>query len=263
MSEQGDGRPGDPASVDVSVEDHVGLIVLNRPHKLNALDLRLRRGLFAAFEQLEADDECRCIVLAAEGRSFCVGADLVEMSGQSLRVPSRNHAPHLRHNVTVDKPVIAAVQGHALAGGFLMAQMCDLVLAGESAQFGITEVKRGRGAPWAAPLITKIGERHMMEILLTGRPISARRAYEIGLVNAVVPDGQLRETALGWAREIAANAPLSVRAAKQLVYAAGDAGGLAGISAGDAIYRSVYESDDAQEGPLAFAEGREPNWTNR
>lgn len=203
------------------------------------------------------------MVLAAEGRAFCVGADLVEMSRLQLQVPPRDHAPQLGYNTFVTKPVIAAVQGHALAGGFLMAQMCDLVIAAEDAQFGITEVKRGRGAPWAPPLISKLGERHMMEILLTGRPLSAQRAYEIGFVNAVVPVGELRKVAIEWAEEIAANAPLSVRAAKRMVELSCEMGRAAAVSAAESVYKPVYESEDAQEGPRAFAEKRQPVWKGR
>jgi enoyl-CoA hydratase/carnithine racemase len=249
--------------LEVGVEDGVGRIVLNRPEKLNALDAEMRRGLFEAFERLERDERCRCLLVAAEGRSFCVGADLGEMSEDGMRVPPRDFAPHLGHNIEVDKPVIAAVQGHALGGGFLLAQMCDLVIAAESAQFGITEARRGRGAPWAAPLVAGLGERTMMELVLTGRPIEARRALEVGLANAVVPDPELRETAIRWAGEIAANAPLSVRAGKAMVRLAGRMSPPAALEAAEEIYRPVYESEDAQEGARAFAEKREPRWRGR
>lgn len=247
----------------VSVADHVGQIVLDRPEKLNALDAEMRRGLFAAFEELERDEHCRCILLAAEGRSFCVGADLAEIAGAGMEVPPRDFAPHLGQNIEVTKPVLAAVQGHALGGGFLLAQMCDLVIAAESARFAIAEARRGRGAPWAAPLLPRLGQRVLLELLLTGRPLDARRGYELGLANAVVADSALRATALGWAGEIAANAPLSVRAAKAMVERCDGLDGAAALDAADEIYRPVYESEDAQEGPRAFAQKRDPEWKGR
>jgi enoyl-CoA hydratase/carnithine racemase len=247
----------------VSVKDHVGTITLDRPAKLNALDATMRRSLLDAFTRLEADDACRSIVLAASGRSFCVGADLAEMSGTKMTVPPRDYSPHLGRNVFVSKPVVAAVRGHAYGGGFLLAQMCDLCIAGESALFAIAEVRRGRGAPWAAPLITKVPERVMMEILLLGRPMSAQRAHGVGLVNAVVADDEVDAVATEWAREIAANAPLSVRAAKRLVAASCEMGRSAALDVGDVIYRGVYESHDAQEGPRAFVERRPPEWQGR
>jgi enoyl-CoA hydratase/carnithine racemase len=249
--------------LEITVADQIGQIVLNRPEKLNALDAGMRRGLFTAFEALERDDGCRCILLAAEGRSFCVGADLTEVSDTGLQVPPRDFAPHLGENIEVSKPVIAAVQGHALGGGFLLAQMCDLVIAGESAQFAISEARRGRGAPWAAPLLARFGERTMMELLLTGRPFDARRAQATGLANAVVADAELRETARSWAAEIAANAPLSVRAAKAMVQRCSGLPGSAALDVADEIYLPVYESEDAREGPRAFAEKRDPVWRGR
>jgi enoyl-CoA hydratase len=249
--------------VEVEVADLVGTLRLNRPAKLNAMDAAMRRALREGFAELEADDACRVIILAGAGRSFCVGADLKEMAANQTQVPPRELSVHLGRDLFVSKPVIAAVQGHALAGGFLLAQMCDLCIAADDAEFAVTEARRGRGSPWAAPLITKIPERAMLEILLTARPLGARRAYELGLVNAVVPRAALEETARSWAAEIAANAPLSVRAAKRMVRAACEMGRSAALDAADSIYEPVYLSEDAQEGPRAFAAGRAPRWQAR
>jgi enoyl-CoA hydratase len=163
----------------------------------------------------------------------------------------------------VRKPVIAAVNGYAFAGGFRLAQQCDLALASEGATFGITEVKRGRGAPWAAPLIDMVPKRVMMELLLTGEPISAQRAHAVGLVNRVVPAASLLSEAVTMAQTIAANAPLSVQAAKQLVQVATEVGASQALREADALYERVYRSEDALEGPRAFAAGRAPVWTGR
>jgi enoyl-CoA hydratase/carnithine racemase len=127
----------------------------------------------------------------------------------------------------------------------------------------VTEAKIGRGSPWAAPLPWLIGPRLTMEILLTGEPFDARRAYEIGFVNKVVPGDRLREEAEAMARKIAANAPLSVKAAKEMVFAAADLGWEAGLDRADEIYEKVYLSEDGQEGPKAFKETRKPVWQGR
>ena len=187
--------------------------------------------------------------------------DLKEAAATQLRVPPSDLLPVLGDNVTVSKPVIAAVNGVALAGGFLFAQMCDLCIAADHALFGITEAKVGRGMPWAAPLAHMLPRRVMMELLLTGAPMSAQRAMALGFINDVVPAAQLQERALAMARSIAANAPLTVRAARELVYLSGEMGRSAGLRAARHLFESVYLSDDAQEGPRAFAEKRAPRWT--
>jgi enoyl-CoA hydratase/carnithine racemase len=129
--------------------------------------------------------------------------------------------------------------------------------------FGITEAKVGRGMPWAAPLTRMLPQRIVMELLLTGQPLSAQRAYELGYVNAVVPLAQLRAKAMEMARTIAANAPLTVKAARELVYLSSEMGRSAGLRAAHHLFESVYLSEDAQEGPRAFAEKRPPKWTGR
>jgi enoyl-CoA hydratase/carnithine racemase len=171
--------------------------------------------------------------------------------------------PNLGRNIQVIKPVIAAVNGPAFGGGFLLAQMCDLCVAGASAQFAITEARWGRGAPWAAPLPWLVPPRVAMELLLTGDPIDAQRAYEVGLVNRVVPDPELRSEAGRLARRIAGNAPLSVRAAKAMVQASAGRALDEAVEEGWRLFEPVYLSEDAQEGPRAFVERRPPVWKGR
>lgn len=175
----------------------------------------------------------------------------------------RDFLPVIGDTVHVTKPVIAAVNGLAYAGGWLLAQMCDLCIAAEHATFAITEGKVGRGMPWAAPLGHMIPQRVMMELLLTGDAVTAKRAYEIGFVNQVVPATELMPAAMAMAEKIAANAPLTVRAARELVYLSTEMGRSAALRAGHHVFERVYRSDDAQEGPQAFKEKRKPHWRGR
>ena len=244
--------------------DRVAWLTINRPEARNALSKSVRDGLWAGFRRFAADADADVLVLTGTGeKAFCAGGDLKEMANTELRVPPPDFLPYLQRTVHTDKPVIAAVNGVAFAGGFLLAQMVDLVIAADHARFAITEAKVGRGSPWAAPLPWLIPPRVALELMVTAEPIGAQRAYELGLVNKVVPAAELRDAAQGMAAGIAANAPLSVRAAKQLVYLAAEQGRLAALDAADALYEPVYLSEDGQEGPRAFREKRLPRWQGR
>jgi enoyl-CoA hydratase len=151
----------------------------------------------------------------------------------------------------------------AFAGGWMIAQACDLCVASVRAQFAVTEVKVGRSSPWAVPLIHMIPQRIMMEILLTGKPISAERAYDIGLVNRLATPDALMDVALALAAEILDGAPLSVRAARETVLIATETGRSAALKAARHASEYCYNSEDAQEGPKAFAEKRRPQWRGR
>ena len=242
----------------------VGWLTIDRPEARNALSKAVREGLFAGVRRFNADEEARVLVLTGAGdRAFCAGGDLKEMADDALTVPPPDFLPQFGRNIEVAKPTIAAVNGVAYAGGFLLAQNCDLCLAAESARFAVTEARVGRGSPWAVPLSWLVPPRIAMQILLTGEPLSAARAYEIGLVNQVVPDADLVPAAQALAEKIAANAPLSVMAAKRTVYLSlrhrlDDAFGEA-----ERIWEPVYRSADAQEGPAAFRDKRAPVWTGR
>jgi enoyl-CoA hydratase/carnithine racemase len=242
----------------------VAWLTIDRPRARNALNRAVREGLRAGFERFAGDDGAAVLVLTAAGdEAFSAGGDLKEMADTQLKIPPKDFIPYLGRNVAVDKPVIAAVNGIAFGGGFLLSQMCDLCIAAEHATFGITEPKWGRGAPWAAPLPWLIPPRVAMEILVTAEPISAQRGYELGFVNRVVPGPELHAAATAMAERIAEMAPLSVRAGKALVYAAAERGWTEALEEGDRIYEAVYLSDDAQEGPIAFKEKRRPNWKGR
>jgi enoyl-CoA hydratase len=244
--------------------DGIAVITLNRPESRNCLARDIRAGLYAAWDRFERDPALRVAILTGAGdKAFCAGGDLKEMVDTGLRVPPRDMFPVPYDTVELSKPTIAAVNGVAFAGGWMIAQACDLCVASTSATFAITEVKVGRSSPWAAPLIHMIPQRIMMEILLTGKPITAQRAYEIGLVNRLASPEELLDTALELAREILAGAPLSVRAARETVMLATEMGRSAALKAARHASEYCYHSEDAQEGPRAFAEKRPPNWKGR
>ena len=244
--------------------DGIAVITLNRPGRRNAINGAVIEGLASVWERLEQDPALKVGVLTGAGdKSFCAGMDLKEAAALGVGVPPRHLFPVLGDNVKLSKPVIAAVNGVAYAGGWLFAQMCDLCIAAEQATFGITEAKVGRGMPWAVPLARMLPQRIMMELLLTGRPMTARRAYELGYVNEVVPLEQLRDKALDLARSIAANAPLTVRAAREMVYLCGETHRSEGLEAAYRLFEPVYRSEDALEGPRAFSEKRAPRWQGR
>lgn len=246
------------------VEDGIAIITIDRPQQRNAINGGVIEGLRKAFDLFEKDAAIRVGILTGSGeKAFCAGMDLKEAAAMQLRVPPRDFLPVLGDTIHVSKPVIAAVNGVAYAGGWLFSQMCDLCIAADHAVFGITEAKVGRGMPWAAPLTRMLPQRVVMELLLTGQPLTAQRAYELGYVNAVVPLAELRTRAMEMARTIAANAPLTVKAARELVYLSGEMGRSAGLRAAHHLFESVYLSADAQEGPRAFAEKRPPKWTGR
>jgi len=242
----------------------VAWLTIDRPEARNALSKVVREGLFDGARRFNADDDAKVLVLTGAGdRAFCAGGDLKEMAETSLTVPPPDFLPQFGRNIEITKPTIAAVNGVAYAGGFLLAQNCDLCVAAESARFAITEVKVGRGSPWAAPLSWLVPPRIAMQILLTGDPLTAARAYEIGLVNEVVPDAELTSTVQALAERIAANAPLSVAAAKQTAYLSAHHELADAFEEAERIWAPVYLSADAQEGPAAFRDKRPPVWTGR
>jgi enoyl-CoA hydratase/carnithine racemase len=248
--------------VQYEVVNGVAWLTINRPEARNALSKAVREALFAGAERFNADESAKVLVLTGAGdRAFCAGGDLKEMADTALTVPPPDFLPQFGRNIRIAKPTIAAVNGIAYGGGFLLAQQCDLCIAAESARFAISEVKIGRGAPWAAPLSWLVPPRIAMEILLTGDPLSAQRAYEVGLINRVVQDADLASTVQALAESIAANAPLSVIAAKQTAYLSSQSPLAEAYDLAEEIWAPVYLSDDAQEGPASFRDKRTPVWT--
>jgi enoyl-CoA hydratase/carnithine racemase len=247
-------------AVSYRVENGVAWLTIERPEARNALNAAVRAGLFAGARRFNEDDTAAVLVLTGAGdKAFCAGGDLKEMAEVALTVPPPDFAPQFGRNIEIAKPTIAAVNGIAWAGGFLLAQSCDLCVAAENATFAISEVKVGRGAPWAAPLSWLIPPRIALQILLTGDPVTAQRAHQIGLVNEVVPLAELRSQTQQLAERIAANAPLSVLAAKRTAYLSRPDL----FDEAERIWAPVYHSADAQEGPAAFRDKRKPVWTGR
>jgi enoyl-CoA hydratase/carnithine racemase len=246
--------------VSYQVTNGVAWLTIERPEARNALNTAVREGLWAGVRRFNSDATAKVMVLTGAGdKAFCAGGDLKEMAGTALTVPPLDFMPQFGRNIDVPKPTIAAVNGVAWAGGFLLTQCCDLCLSADTATFAISEVKVGRGAPWAAPLSWLVPPRIALQILLTGDPLSARRAYEVGLVNEVVPLADLRARAQQVAERIAANAPLSVLAAKRTAYLSRPDL----FEEAERIWAPVYHSADAQEGPAAFRDKRAPVWTGR
>jgi enoyl-CoA hydratase len=242
-------------------DDGIAVITLNRPEARNAVGKEIREGLFAAWDRFERDPALRVAILTGSGdKAFCAGGDLKELTQRRITVPPRDMVPAPGDNIELTKPTIAAVNGVAFGGGWRIAQACDLCVASTRAQFAVTEVKVGRSSPWAAPLIHMIPQRIMMEIVLTGKPISAHRAYEIGLVNRLAEPDALMATAFALAAEILDGAPLSVRAAREMVMLSTEMGRSAALRSAWHVSERVYRSEDAQEGPKAFAEKRRPQW---
>jgi enoyl-CoA hydratase/carnithine racemase len=247
-----------------ALADKVAVITINRPDKRNAIDAAVRQGLWEAWRRFEADSDARVAILTGAGdKAFCAGMDLSEMSETRRGAPPPDFLPDLGRNIAITKPTIAAVRGVAYAGGWRLAQMCDLCVAGVSARFAITEALVGRGAAWAAPLVHMIPPRVMLELMLTAKPITAQRGYEIGFVNHVVDDDAVMAKAQELAQAIIAGAPLFGAAAKRMLSAATGISVNDGLRASEAIFEPIYNSEDAQEGPLAFRQKRKPNWRGR
>lgn len=249
-------------AVDFETHGAVALIRLNRPEARNAIDMEMMAGLRAALARFEADDALQVAVLTGAGKVFCAGMDLGAFAAGAR--PGINDPEGFAGfvNARRTKPVIAAVNGGAYAGGFEIVLACDMVIADQAGAFGLPEVKRGLVAAGggAHRLPRRIPSVIAAEMLLTGDPITAVRALELGLVNRLVPAAELIPAALDLAGRIAVNAPLAVRLTLELARAAGgDEGALWARNA--AIWDRIDGSADALEGARAFKEKRAPHWT--
>lgn len=248
----------------VEARDGVQIITINRPKAKNALNLEVATAVAAAVDELDSNDELRVGVLTGAGGVFSAGMDLKAfLAGESPAIEGRGLCGITQ--TPPRKPLIGAVEGWALAGGFELLLACDLVVAAESARFGVPEVKRSLVAGGGAALLLaqRIAPAFALELLLTGEPIDASRAAEIGLVNRVAPEGGALDAALAMAGVIAANGPLAVAATKAIVRGSADWTWNQGWTEQDALMMPVFASEDAREGATAFAEKREPVWTGR
>ena len=239
----------------------VQLIVINRPEVRNALNLAVATGIRDAVDELDADDELRAGVLTGAGGTFSAGMDLKAfLRGERPSFPGRGLCGITE--TPPRKPLIAAVEGWALAGGFELVLACDLVVASTSARFGVPEVTRAlvAGAGGALLLPQRIPRAIALEMLLTGDPIDAERAAEVGLINRLVDDGQATDIAVELAMRIAANGPLALIATKEIAAGSADWDGAEKWEKANALMAPVFGSEDAQEGARAFTEKRPPVW---
>jgi crotonobetainyl-CoA hydratase len=250
---------------------NVIIITINRPEARNAVNAAVSTAVGDALEQAQHDPDVRAVVITGAGdKSFCAGADLKAIARrENLYHPDHGEwgfAGYVRH--FIDKPTIAAVNGTALGGGTELALASDLVVAEERAKFGLPEVKVGliAGAGGVFRIVHQLPRKVALEMLLTGEPITAAEALKWGLINQVVPDGTVLEAALALAGRVTVNAPLSVQASKRIAYGADD-GVIPDEEPGwdrtQREFRALLKSEDAKEGPLAFAQKRQPVWKAR
>jgi enoyl-CoA hydratase len=238
----------------------IAVITLNRPEKRNVVNTAMRDGVLAAWRRFDADPAARVAILtAAGGKAFCAGRDLSEAASGH----GHGFIPILRDEISVSKPVIAAINGAALGGGCFLALSCDLCVAAEHATFALTEARVGRAPIYAFWLNGAIPQKVALEMSMTGKPITARRAYELGLVNHVVPAAGLMDKAMALAADLCAAAPLSVAATKAMIYETAGLEPKAALEQALTRFKPVFESEDAMEGMRAFREKRPPVWKGR
>jgi enoyl-CoA hydratase len=252
------------AAVLTEVSDGVMTITINRPNAKNAVNKDVAEGIAAALDALDADDNTHVVILTGAGGTFCSGMDLKAfVTGETPYVAGRGFAGMVEKST--DKPMIAAVEGYALAGGCELAITCDLIVAADNSMFGIPEVKRGLAAA-AGGLVRlprQIPSRVAMEMALTGDFMSAERAMSVGLINQIAPAGEALAQAKALAAKIAENGPLAVKRSKQVIKESIDWSQDEMFANQQEITSAVFSSEDAIEGATAFAEKRKPNWKGR
>ncbi len=249
-------------------QENIVTITLNRPDSLNSINRQLRQELGEAIEQFDGEQDAFVAIITGAGRAFCAGRDLKERADDNAAgVQAR-----ASHSMSEDrpymwprtwKPMIAAVNGFALAGGWSIAQMCDLRIAAEDAKLGISETKWSLLPPFGTILPKIIPLPAVLELVFTAEPISAQRAYDIGFLNKVVPGDQLMTEALALARQIASNAPLAVQYFKELAYRGLNMSTQDISSLTYHMYDQLLTTEDSKEGPRAFSEKRKPVWKGR
>jgi enoyl-CoA hydratase len=254
------------AIVEQERRGHVHILRLNRPEAKNAISPEVSQAMAAALDAIEDDREVRAVVVTGTGDVFCAGADLkVVAEGRGMEIARAKGGFAGLTNREFPKPLIAAVQGPALAGGFEIVLSCDLVVAADDSRFGIPEAARGLLA--AAGGLIRLPKRLPMplalELAMTGDPIPASRAYELGLVNRLVPRDDVLDAAVALADRIGQNSPIAVRLSRKLVREAAEVSEEEGWRLTGQYAVEVFGSGDAVEGATAFAEKRTPNWKSR
>ena len=250
----------------VEKKDHIMTVRINRPDRLNALHPPGNAELGEVFDDFAADDDMWVAIITGEGRGFSAGNDLRYQAEGGERVPMPRGFGGLTSRFDLHKPVIAAVNGVSMGGGFEIALACDLIIASEKAMFELPEPKVGLAALAGGlnRLPRQIGPKRALGMILTGRHVSPEEGKELGFVNEVVPHDELMDAAMRWANLILECAPLSIRASKDVVYKSLDSASLQDSM--EAQYDSVKAmvgSEDFVEGPKAFSEKRPPNWQGK
>lgn len=244
----------------------VGIVQFNRPHALNALSPELMRETMDALEAFDRDDVIGCLVVTGNERAFAAGADIKEMASASvvemLRSSFINYWDRFKG---IRKPIIAAVSGYALGGGCEFAMACDMIVAGEGAQFGQPEINLGiiPGAGGTQRMTKAVGKALAMEIVLNGRLLTAVEAAQFGLINRVVPNELVLEEAIKLATEIANRAPIAVQIGKEAVNAAFEMPLEVGIAHERRLFYMLFATEDQAEGMAAFVDKRPPQWQGK
>ena len=250
----------------VTREEAIAVVQLNRPDVLNALNRALMDELVTVLEDFDRDEEIRCIVLTGSARAFAAGADIREFADASAVDMLQGYRfQQWEHIRKVTKPLIAAVTGFALGGGNELAMLCDVIIAGESARFGQPEINLGLipGAGGTQRLTRAVGKYRAMELILTGRHVTAREAEAMGLVTRVVPDEMALQEAKALAKEIAARAPVAVRLAKEAVLKAFDTTLEGGLDYERKCFYLLFATEDKEEGVRAFLARRPAQFRGR
>ncbi len=245
---------------------HVGIITLNRPQAMNALNNRLMNEVMDALESFDRDDNIGAMVVTGNEKAFAAGADIKEMADKTVQqMTDADHVSVFGRIRSVQKPVIAAVSGWALGGGCEIALSCDMIIASDSAKFGQPEITIGviPGAGGTQRLVRAVGKALAMEMILNNRTLTAQEAQQYGLVNRVVPIGDYLNVAILLADEIASRAPLAVRAAKRLINHSYDSLLQDGLAEEKRTFYDLFDTADQKEGMQAFIEKRKPNWTGK
>ena len=243
---------------------HIELLTINRPEARNAINRATALALSAALDDCESDDDVWVVVLTgADTKAFSAGMDLKAFATGEFPITEKGFGGITKRDFP--KPLIAAVNGSALAGGFEIMISCDMVVAADHAKFGIPEAQRGliAGGGGLIRLPKRVPLTIAYEMALTADPIDAQRAYELGLVNRVVPGNQVLDAAIALAERIAKNAPLAVRVSKSVIKQATELNEEASWKVNDDAFGLIGRSADALEGAVAFAEKREPNWQGK
>ena len=246
--------------------DRVGLVRLNRPKQLNALNGQLMEELAMALEEFDRDPNVGCLVITGNERAFAAGADIKEMAGESAAsMLTEDRISRWDRVKRLKKPIVAAVSGYCLGGGCELAMTCDIIIASESAQFGQPEINLGvmPGAGGTQRLARAIGKSKAMEMILTGRTLSAREAEQAGLVNRDVPVEVALDEALKLAQEIASKAPIAVRLAKEAVNKVYEVPLADGLDFERRLFYFLFATDDQKEGMQAFIDKRSAEWKGR